>query len=116
MPRPTTGSTPSSGTPHESARPVQGMAPPSFEAILQYENVRLLQAQSLGARAKDLVELFYRSLYTETCGFFTSSRLSPIYALAIKEVPKSLDKLASCIHRRLYYDMALVKKIGRAHV
>ena len=102
--------TPSSGVPRESFRPMQATAPPSFESILQYEYLRLLQLQNLRNRANSLVELFYRSLYTETASFFTKSKVSPTYALVIQDVPEQMDKFVIYMRARFQNELKFVSK------
>ncbi|KAM5532497.1 hypothetical protein V8D89_013850 [Ganoderma adspersum] len=101
---------PSSGVPHESFRPMQAMAPPSFESILQYEFLRLLQLQNLKERANSLVELFYRSMYTETASFFTKSKVSPTYALVIQDVPEKMDQFVIYMRARFQNELKFVSK------
>ena len=98
----------------ESLHPMQAMALPSFDNILLYEYLRLLQMQYLGERAKDLMELLYRTMYMQavnTGKLFPHAQLSPHYALVISDIPKYMDQFVLYMHWRFRHELGLIMKV-----
>ena len=93
---------------------MQAMALPSFDNILLYEYLRLLQMQYLGERAKDLMELLYRTMYMQavnTGKLFPHAQLSPHYALVISDIPKYMDQFVLYMHWRFRHELGLIMKV-----
>ncbi|KAI1788421.1 hypothetical protein LXA43DRAFT_1091782 [Ganoderma leucocontextum] len=93
-------------------RPLAQPKAPNFETILRLQQMRLLQMECERDKIKLLVELFYRSLYTELSRYFTRSQLCRIYRIPIPKAPELIEQLVLRITNRLAGELVFLLNYG----